>query len=112
MPDAQIVTGDSRPYTVTLTIDGEPFAITPGVDVVKLAMVTPDRKTILVPAVTLSSTTPGSDWAVSKLVFKLGREVTGAIAYQGLVLLEIQVSFGGTDDWTWFVQTRVVKGTV
>jgi hypothetical protein len=112
MPDPQIVTGDSRPYTISLTIDGEPFVITSGVDTVKAALVSLDRKTVLAAATSLSSTTPGSDWAASKVVYKPGRSDTASLTVQGPALVEVQVSFGGTDDWTWFIPVNLIKGNV
>jgi len=111
MPNAQIVTGDSRPYTISLTIDGQPFVITSGVDTVKAAIVSADRKTVLATASTLSSSTPGSDWAASRVVYKPSRTDTAGILTQA-ALIEVQVSFNGTDDWTWFIPATVVQGNV
>ena len=110
MPDPQIVTGDSRPYTISLTIDGKPFAIS-GSDTVKAGIVSADRKTVLAAAATLSSSTPGSDWAVSKVVYKPSRTATTGIVTQA-AFIEVQVSFNGTDDWTWFIPVTVVQGNV
>lgn len=112
MSNPQIVTGDSRPYTVTLTIDDNPFAINSGVDTVKAALVSLDRKTVLAAAIALSPATPGSDWAASKVIYKPDRAATSAITSQGPALLEVQVSFGGTDDWTWFIPVILIRGNV
>lgn len=111
MPDPQLVTGDSRPYTISLTIDGQPFVITDGVDSVKAGIVSADRKTVLAAAISLSASTPGSDWSASKVVYKPSRTATTGIVTQA-AFIEIQVSFGGTDDWTWFIPVTVVQGNV
>lgn len=111
MSSPQIVTGDSRPYIISLTIDGAPFAITDGVDTVKAGIVSADRKTVLAEAATLSASTPGSDWGASRVVYKPTRSATTGIVTQS-ALIEVQVSFNGTDDWTWFIPAMVVQGNV
>lgn len=111
MASPQIVTGDSRPYIISLKIDDAPFVIAPGADVVKVAIVSADRQTVLAPAVTILSSTTGSDWAASKIIFKPSRESTASIPPQAAAL-EVQVSFGGTDDWTWFIPALIVQGNI
>jgi hypothetical protein len=115
------VTGDSRPHTVTLTINGTPFDIPSGA-VVKAALVSADRQRVLTPApITLSSSTPGSDWAESTLVVKFPRASTVDIAVPGKLMkafLEIQVTFDNPDvlldddDWTWHIPVEIVPGKI
>ena len=113
------IIGDSRPYTVNLTINDEPFVIDPVKDVVKAAIVSTEKKALSSAPVTLASTLPGADWATSKLTVKFPRASTAAIKEIGKALLEIQVTFDGLnvdeaewDDWTWFLEINLVKATI
>lgn len=115
------VTGDSRPYTVNLTIGGEPFTIPPTATV-KAAIVSANLQETLTPApLTLSSTTPGSDWTVSSLVVKFPRSSTAGIVVQKKelkALLEVQITFDNPDaavdgdDWTWHLPITLTPGRI
>ena len=116
MADQEIVLGDSRPYTVALKINGNPFAINPSSDVVKAAIISADKKKLLAGPITLLSTTPGGDWANSTLIVKFPRALTADVAIIGKALLEVQVTFDNADasvdddDWTWFLPVTLSRG--
>lgn len=113
------ILGDSRPYTVTLTINGAPFAIDPATSTVKATIVDARMRTALVETpVTLSSTTPGADWSASTLVLKFPRASTADIMTTGKAYLEVQVTLDNAtpgvddDDWTWHFELNLIKGLI
>lgn len=109
MPD--FIIGDSRPYEVVLLINEETFPIDPSCTV-KAAIVSFDKKTALTSdPITLSSTTPGSDWTDSKVVVKFPRESTKSIIVVGKAYIEVQVTID-TDDWTWHIPITLIPGTI
>ena len=113
------IIGDSRPYTVQLTINDLPFVIDPVKDIVKAAIVSTEKKALSVTPVTVLSTLPGADWTTSKLTVKFPRASTSGIKEAQKALMEIQVTFDGQnvdeaewDDWTWFLDINLVKATI
>lgn len=113
---SELITGDSRPYVATLTINGEPFEI-PTANSVKASLVSVDKKKIYIPAVTVAHTTTGSDWAESTIVFKFTREQTAAVSVPDNTdaLVEVQVELpdgASTSDWSWWLPITIVKGTI
>jgi PKD repeat protein len=113
----EITLGDSRPYTVNLTINGAAFPIPSTTSTVQAAIVASDKKTALTSApLSLSNSTPGADWDNSKVVVKFPRAATATITTVGKAFLEIQVTFNAAaadaDDWTWFIPITLVAGTI
>lgn len=113
------IIGDSRPYTVQLTINDLPFVIDPLKDLVKAAIVSTDKKALSSAPVSVLSTAPGADWATSKLTVKFPRASTAGIKEEQKAYMEIQVTFDGQnvdeaewDDWTWFLEVKLVKATI
>lgn len=116
MPDQDFVLGDSRPYTVALTINNVPFNIEPASSIVKAAIISADKKRLIAGPITLVSTTPGSDWTKSTLIVKFPRAMTADVIDRGKALLEVQVTLANADadldddDWTWFLPIMLGKG--
>lgn len=114
----EITLGDSRPYTVNLTINGEAFAIPSTTSTVQAAIVAADKKTALTAApLSLSSSAPGADWDQSKVVVKFPRAATATITTVGKAFLEVQVTFNASDesaadDWTWHIPITLGGGTI
>ena len=114
----EFILGDSRPYVVNLSINGATFPIDPLAATVKAALVKSDKTKLLAGPVTLSSTTPGADWSVSKLVVKFPRAATADVKEKGDHLLEVQVTFDNADtnvdddDWTWFIPVTLARGNI
>lgn len=115
----QFILGDSRPYTVEPKINKSTFTIDPTTSEVKAAIVSTDKKKMLTPSyITLSSTTQGSDWSISKLIVKFPKDYTKDITIVGKALLELQVTFKSSvegiedDDWTWFFPIELVRGNI
>lgn len=113
---ADLITGDSRPYTVNLSINSLPFEI-PTDSNVYISLISGDKKKVLIAPITAESDATGADWATSKIVFKFTREQTAAltVADKTKALLEIQVELpDGTtiDDWTWWIPITILKGTI
>ena len=115
----EMVSGDSRIYTATLYMPGNvTFAIDPVADVVKAALVSTDRKTVYAAAITLSSTTTGADWSVSKVAFQFPKAATADIDFSAYkrgeiaMLLEVQVTFNAAttpNDYTWYLEGVTMK---
>jgi hypothetical protein len=115
----EITLGDSRPYTVNLTINGAAFAIPSTTSTVQAAIVAADKKTALTSTpLSLSSGTPGADWEHSKVVVKFPRASTATITTVGKAFLEVQVTFNAAsdesaaDDWTWHIPITLGGGTI
>lgn len=113
---SELITGDSRPYIVTLTINGDPFEI-PTTNNVKASLVSVDKKKVYIPAVAVSHATTGSDWAESTIVFKFTRAETSAVSVadntEALVEVQVELPDGaGTSDWSWWLPITIRKGTI
>lgn len=106
-----IVTGDNVALAVTLTKNGAAFAIDTA-DTVKAALVSTDHKTAYTAApIVQSAAAPGADWTNGVVIVEIPGTATEPIAYQGLALLEIQVTASGVNT-TWFVPVKVIKGQI
>lgn len=106
-----IVTGDDVELPVTLT-KGKikaVFNIDAGATV-KASLVSLDRSTILIPAVTCDVNALGADWANSLIIVPFTSAETGAIAVFDPALLEIQVDDNGK--LTWFDEVEIFKGSI
>ena len=114
----EFIVGDSRPYAVQLTINGEPFVINPVTDTVKAALVSKDGSRLLcTSAITVADSLPGSAWNTSKVVVKFPKSQTASIKKAVEAQLEIQVTFNAADgdnasDWTWFVPVELVLAQI
>lgn len=113
----EIVSGDSRPYIINLKINDAAFDIPVENSIIKCALVSLDKQTLLSTGTkSVLSTVPGSDWAASKIVVKFDKSMTSAIKYQGKALIEVQITFraGEPDEYdlTWFVPVVIVKGNI
>ncbi|MGV0961841.1 MAG: hypothetical protein ACOYB1_18605 [Limnohabitans sp.] len=107
----EIVTGDSTSLAVTLRKNGAVFAIDPAAEV-KAALVSKDHKTAYTAEpIEQSNAAPGADWPHSLVIVELPPSSTNDIAYQGLALLEIQVSENASPK-TWFVLVNIVTGQI
>lgn len=106
-----IVTGDDVALPVTLKKDAATFSIDAGATV-QASLVSIDRSTTIVSAVTCSNVATGADWPNSLVVVEFSSAQTTAIldADLGFALLEIQVDDGGK--LTWFVSIEIEKGTI
>jgi hypothetical protein len=105
-----IVTGDNVALAVTLTKNRAAFVIDP-TDTVQAALVSSDHKTAYTEPLDQSDAAPGADWAEGVLIVEIPGTATEDITYQGLALLEIQVTAGGVNT-TWFVPVKIIKGQI
>jgi hypothetical protein len=107
----EIVTGDSISLAVTLKKNGAVFAIDSAA-VIKVALVATDHKTAYTTTpIEQSEATPGADWEESLVVVEIPPEATSAITFQGLAILEIQVSESAAQK-TWFIPVRIITGQI
>lgn len=106
-----IVTGDDVDIPVTLTKGSAKatFTIDPGATV-KAALVSLDRQTVLIPAVTCLVSAPGADWANSLVIVPFTSAETLAVTDYAPAYLEIQVDDGGK--LTWFDRIDIIKGSI
>ena len=104
---ALIVTGDDADLPVTLSKDGVTFTIDPGATV-QAAVVSTDRETTLLAAVTCDNGATGADWANSLVVVEFPSADTGALTEETPALLEIQVDDNGKK--TWFTDVQMDFG--
>jgi hypothetical protein len=106
-----IVTGDNVALAVTLKRDGAVFAID-ALDTVQAALVSTDHKTAYTAEpISQSDAAPGADWDESLVIVEIPGTATEAITYQGLALLEIQITAGGVNT-TFFVPVKIIKGLI
>lgn len=114
--------GDSRLHAVDLFMpDGSTFIIDSSADTVQIAIVSKDLTIRYTDPLELVSTTPGADWAKSKVAFKFPKVATSGIEFTARqkeikAVLEVQVTFdadGLADDWTWRVgDVTLVPGNI
>ena len=60
---ATITSGDTAPFTVTLTLGGAAYTLNTGTDSVKAAWIDPATATLITSAVTMASSITGAVWA-------------------------------------------------
>jgi hypothetical protein len=104
-----VVVGDDVSIPVTLTKDDSTFTIDECA-VVKAAIVSLDRTSVLAGPVTLDHSHAGSEWAQSKVMANIESAYTSLITTTGAAYLEIQVNDGGK--LTWFTPINVVNGLI
>ena len=105
-----IVTGDSIVLAVTLKKNSAVFEIASDAEV-KVALVSTDHQTAYTEPIEQSSTTPGADWDLSLVIVELPPAATQEITYQGLAIMEIQVT-EGTENKTWFLPVKIITGQI
>ena len=110
-----IVTGDDILIIAPLEINGAPFEIdmSPGNDVQISAMLvsTDHKKSYMAAATTQSSSSEGADWANGIVVIEFDKEDTVDITFQGVALIEIQVSINSKAK-TWFGSVNIITGRI
>jgi hypothetical protein len=107
----EIVTGDNTSIGIVLKINNSTFQIDHSADV-RAILVSKDHMTkYMAEPVTLESNSPGADWSNSLVVVEIPGNSTSGIDYNGLALLEIQVSYSGSQD-TWFEPVKITKGQI
>lgn len=109
MSVAFIVTGDDSVLPVELKKNDQTFVIDPTATV-KAAVISKNKKTVLIPEVTVLEGTEGSSWATSTIVVTFTSLETGAITRLGDAILEVQVDDNGKT--TWFAPIKIEKGTI
>ena len=105
-----IVTGDNVALAVTLKKNGVVFIIDPAATV-KAALVSTDHRTAYTDPLAQAEATPGADWSASLVMVEIPGTATEAITYQGLALIEIQITAGGVNT-TWFVPVKIIRGQI
>jgi len=116
----KLVTGDSKPYRLTLEVNEEPIlGGIPDNAVIKAQIKDITKKKILTAdAITITKDVPGSNWALSKIVVKFPRTATKDIVVTGKegfmeAYLEIQIHYPTDDsDWTWEKVIEIHKGII
>ena len=106
---AKIVTGDDSTLPVELRKDDQVFVIDPTATV-KAAVVSKNKKVVLLPVVNVLEIAPGSVWPSSLVVVQFTSAATSAITRYGEAILEIQVDDGGKI--TWFAPVQIEQGTI
>jgi hypothetical protein len=112
------VTGDTRTKLVQLSINEEPFVISPS-SAVTAQIVSKDKSKVLSSASTIcEDDMPGAAWATSLVAVKFPRETTAAIKVTGEEIsanLEIQVTIdpaGEPEDITFYIPIKIIKGNL
>jgi hypothetical protein len=110
MNTLNIITGDDINQLVQLTRNGVDFAILNS-DQVQCAIVSFDRKTILVTAVVQDDTATGANWGESIIACEFTNALTNQITKTGQAWLEIQVT-QASKITTWFVMVNIIQGNI
>lgn len=105
----EIITGDDEVIPVTLKKNGATFAIS-GTAQIKAAIIDQSHTRVLAGPVTVSPTTPGSNWASSLLIVEIPGTQTEKLKAQQ-AKLEIQVLDDGRKK-TWHVPANLKKGVI
>lgn len=106
---ASIVTGDDAVLPVELKKDEASFVIDSSATI-KAAVVSKNKKTVLIPVVDVLESNTGSVWPSSLVVVQFTSAQTSAITRYGEAILEIQVDDGGKI--TWFAPVQIEQGTI
>jgi hypothetical protein len=106
-----IITGDDPKIPVEISDKDGVIAIA-GTATIKAAVVSSNRKTVILPAVSVIEATAGSDWTKGIVVVNFLSAATSVIpkSHLGSALLEIQIDDNGKQ--TWFDEIEIIKGTI
>lgn len=107
---ARIVTGYDAVIPIQLTKSGQAFNIDSGASV-KAALISTDRNTVFISAVTVNSNEQGSDWSTSLIIPKFTAAQTSELNEFDDALIEISVDDGGVRI-PFFSEALIVKGNI
>ena len=105
----EITIGDKVVIDFTAKINGATFPINLTATI-KAAIISANKKSILLPTITVPSTNNGADWPNSLVTIIFDETETSDISYTGKAFIEVQIDDSGPS--TWYIPINLVKGLI